>query len=314
MSRPMLALLTLAISLFGTQCWGAICSNPPPTTTTSPTTAVVSCTNQFSPAVTSATYDFTSAGDGFLKLTFLGTVQTTFTITATVNHTIDPFDTSEFPAGTVAVTYFNGNKDQYDFTGNAGGPNGVPQKGPDYTGMIRIELTYSVGQTVHTPAFAHAPDGFTTFLVNFLRGYFQPPFTDPTMCGDVPGLSSIAAADEPFSSPGNTSCPLTLTPTNVPSGQKPQIEIIFKIVGSGSSCSGTGVRDKTAKLYVSTLDSSGRSFPALKNVEGNKFHWVPRDALNEYDISTETLVTGQMYTVTVISELVSPQSANFTAP
>src|SRR5260370_17807473 len=113
MSRAMLALLTLAISLFGSRCRRANCSTSPPTTTTSPTTAVVSCTNQFSPAVTSATYDFTSTGDGFLKLTFLGTVQTTFTITATVNHTIDPFDTSEFPPGTIPIPYFNRTKDQY---------------------------------------------------------------------------------------------------------------------------------------------------------------------------------------------------------
>jgi len=314
MRKPMFALFVLAIALFGTQCWGAICSNPPPSTITAPTTTVVSCTNQFSPTVTTATFDFRSTGDGIIKLTFV-TVLTTFNLTATVNHTIDPFDPNEFPVGTVAVTYGNGNKDQYDFTGNAGGPNGVPVRGTDYTGMITIELTYTVGQTVHTPAFAHAPGDATTFNEAIpLRGYFQPAFTDPTMCGDVPGLSSIAAADEPFSVTGNIFCSLTLTPTNVPSGQKPQIEVIFKIVGSGSSCTGTGVRDKTAKLYVSTVDSSGRSFPALKNVEGNKFHWIPNDALNEYDISTETLVTGQTYTVTVISELVSPQSANFTAP
>ena len=304
-------LLAVVISLLGTQCWGAICSNPPPTTTTSPTTPVVSCTNQFSPAVTSATYDFRSTGDVFIKLTFV-TVNTTFNLTATVNHTIDPFDTSEFPPGTVAVTYCNGNKDQYDFTGNAGGPNGVPVKGTDYQGLIDIQLTYCVGQTVHTPAFAHAPGAATTFLIDILRGYVRP--TDDTMDGTAPGLSSIAAADEPFSVTGNAFCSLTLTPITVPSGQKPQIEVTFKIANSASNCSGTGLRDKTAGLFVSTGFGIGSSFPAVKKVEGNKFHWENKDGLNEYEISPDGLVSGQTYTVCVISGMVSPACADFMAP
>jgi len=252
-------------------------------------------------------------------------VLTTFTLTATVNHTIDPLDPNEFPAGTVCVTYaFKGSFecDQYDFTGNAGGPNGVPVRNTDYKGLITLELTYFNNQPIHNPAFGHAPGDITTFTEDILTAYSSSPSVsllllsagDPTMDGSTPGLSSVAALDEPFSQVLDTFCSLTLTPTNNSSGQKPEIEVTLKIV-SGSDCSITGLRDKTARLSVSTTDSSGNfSFPALKNVEANKFHWDNKNGLNEYDISTDGLVSGQTYTVTVFSSKVSPQSATFVAP
>ena len=303
MRRPMLALIALAISLFGTQCWASTCS---------PGEVGASCTNTFSPTDTTGTYDFSGSGDGVLIVRFV-TVLTTFTLTVTINHTIDPFDPNEFPAGTVAVTYCNGNKDQYDFTGNAGGPNGVPVKNIDYKGLINLELSYSTCQPVHTPAFAHAPGDSTTFTEDILTSYFEP-VPDPTMDGSTPGLSSVAAADELLTDNGNdTLCSLTLTPTNNPSGQKSEIEVALKIV-SGSDCSLPGLRDKTARLSVSTGSGGNFSFPALKNVEGNKFHWDNKNGLNEYDISTEGLVSGQTYTVTVFSSKVSPQSRTFVAP
>ncbi len=134
------------------------------------------------------------------------------------------------------------------------------------------------------------------------------------MDGSTPGLSSVAAADEPLTDNGNdTLCSVTLTPTNNPSEQKSEIEVALKIV-SGSNCSLPGLRDKTARLSVSTGGGGNFSFPALKNVEGNKFHWDNKNGLNEYDISTEGLVSGQTYTVTVFSSKVSPQSRTFVAP
>ena len=306
MSKRMIALLALAISLFGTQCWAqTICGGieQPP---------CPSITNTFSPGTTTGNYDFSSTGDRILILRFV-TVLTTFTLTATVNHTIDPFDPNEFPAGTVAVTYCNGHQDQYDFTGNAGGPNGVPVKNIDYKGLIILELSYSTCRPVHNPAFAHAPGDSTTFTEDILTSYFEPAFSDPTMDGSTPGLSSVAPADEPLTDNGNdTLCNLTLTPTNNPSGQKPEIEVTLKI--TSGACSGTGIRDKTARLSVSTGSGGNFSFPALKNVEANKFHWDNKNGLNEYDISTEGLVSGQTYTVTVFSSKVSPQSATFIAP
>jgi hypothetical protein len=271
-----------------------------------------SITNTFSPGTTTGTYDFRSTGDGLLVVQF-DTVLTTFSLTVTINHNIDPFDLSEFPAGTVAVTYCNRNQDQYDFTGSAGGPNGVPVKNTDYKGLITLTLTYNVCQPVHVPAFGHAPGDSTTFTEDILTAYSEP-FSDPTMSGTTPGLSSVVAADEPFVNAASL-CGLTLTPTNNASGQKSQIEVTFKMVSTGGNCStGTGLRDKTARLSVSTTDTNGNTiFPALKNVEANKFHWDNKNGLNEYDISLDGLASGQ-YTVTVFSSSFSPQSATFTVP
>jgi len=133
------------------------------------------------------------------------------------------------------------------------------------------------------------------------------------MGGTVPGLSSIAALDEPLTG-NNTFCSLTTSMTNNPSGQKPEIEVTLT-EASGACSGGTGVRDKTASLSVSTTDSNRNViFPALKNVEANKFHWDNKNGVNEYDISTDGLVSGQTYTVTVFSSLISVQSTTFVAP
>src|SRR5260370_32915461 len=145
MCKPMRALIVLAISLFGTQCWASTCSNDS-------TEGVVSCVNTFSPTDTTGSYEF--FGNGRLIVRF-DTVLTTFTLTVTINHTIDPLDPNEFPAGTVAVTYANGFQDQYDFTGNAGGPTGVPVRNTDYKGLITLELTYLTFQRTHTHPFGH---------------------------------------------------------------------------------------------------------------------------------------------------------------
>jgi hypothetical protein len=315
MRKPMFALLALAISLLGTPCWAAICSNPPPTTTTSATTVVVSCTNQFSPTVTTATYDFSSTGDGILIVQFR-TVLTTFTLTVTVNHTIDKINNpDEFPEGTVAVTYFNGQTDQYDFTGNAGGPNGVPVKNTDYKGLINLKLSYFTNQVIHNPAFGHAPGDSTTITEDILTSYSVFPLCtecgDPTMDGDTPGLSSVVALDEPLSET-DTFCFVSPQENQTFSvGQ--EIEVAFQLFSSGTCLnnSGTPIRDKTARFSLSTKDSSGNViFPRLRNREkGNKFHFDHEDGVNEFDVSTHRLLPGS-YTITIWGSKFSPQSVD----
>jgi len=210
----------------------------------------VSCTNTFSPTNTANTYEFFS--DGRLIVQF-DSVLTTFDLTVTFTHTIDPLDPNEFPSGTICVTYSgNGSQcDQYDFSGFSGGPNGVPVKNTDYKGLITLTLSYLTSQAVHSPAFGHAPGDITTFTEDILTSYSViPTFVDPTMGGKTPGLSSVAALDKPLADSGNdTFCSLTLTPTNNPSGQKSQLEVALKIV-SGSDCSAKGLRDKTARHSV----------------------------------------------------------------
>ena len=328
MRRPMLGLIALAISLFGTQCWAQ----------TPCGVEEVNC-HTFTSSSTTFTYNFSDGSH--LTVQFV-TVLTMFDLRVGESHPTDStaicegpcpnpivLDPKEFPSGTVCVRYPTnpqGVCDQYDFTGNAGGPNGVPVRNIDYKGLITLTLSYFTSPTftVHNPAFGHAPGDNATavYTEDILTSYFQAPppvitlltsaessASDPTMGGTLPGLSSVAALDEPLTE-SDTVCSLTVSPTNVASGQKPEVEITFKLFSS-SSCSGTALRDKTARLSVSTTDTSGNvTFPALKNVEANKFHWDSKNGLNEYDISTEGLADGR-YNVTVFSSKFSPQSTNF---
>jgi hypothetical protein len=302
MAKRIFTLLVLAMALFVVPSWAATCVTDGST-----------CSNLVTPNDTTAIFDFTQGGKGYLVVQF-DTVLTTFTLTVDTSGFTDTLDSSEFPAGTVCVTYASGSCVQYNISGNATS---------DYKGLISLTLSYFTASdfVVHTPAFGHAAGDGTVVTVNILDAYSDDTICgaagciDPTMHGKVPGPSSLVALDEPLTSNSNTACsPLTLTPTNVSSGQKPQIEVTLKEV-SGSNCGGPGLRDKTASLSVSTFDSNGNFiFPALKNVEGNKFHWDAKNGLNEYDISTDGLVSGQSYTVTIISSQVPPISATFIAP
>jgi hypothetical protein len=323
MRKAMFALLALAISLFGTQCWAQ-----------SPCGVEEANCHTFSANSTTFTYNFSDGSH--LTVSFV-TVLTMFDLRVGESHPTDStaicqgpcpnpimLDPTEFPPGTVCVGYpgnFQGECDQYDFTGNAGGPNGVPVKNIDYKGLITLTLSYFTLQTVRDPAFGHAPGDITTFTEDILTGYSIFPTgcgpscaptgataSDPTMDGTLPGLSSAVPLDKPFVEIGDTFCSLTVAPTNNASGQKSEEEVTL-VIASGA-CSGPGIRDKTARLSVS--DSNGNV--VLKNVEGNKFHWDNKNGLNEYDISTDGLVSGQTYTVTVFSGKVSPHITTFVAP
>src|SRR5713101_5450857 len=308
MCRRVFALLALAISLFGTQCWASTCSNDA-------TTGVVSCTNTFSPTDSTGTYEF--FGNGRLIVQF-NTVLTTFTLTATVNHTIDQLDPNEFPAGTVCVAYTTNQCDQYDFTGNAGGPNGVPVKGTDYKGLINLTLSYLTFQDILDPAFGHAPGDSTTITEDILTGYSSSPTVgDPTMDGSTPGLSSVVALNVPLSQVGDTFCLVSPTPgqTTFSAGQVKVIEVTFQLfMFSGGSCTGTPLRDKTARFSLSMTDTGGNIVfpPLVDKEEANKFHWDNKDGLNEFDLSTVGLAPGN-YTITLFSSKFSPpQSVDIT--
>jgi len=315
MCKRIFALFALAISLFCAPSWAATCGgidqSPCP-----------SITNTFSPGTTTGTYDFSTTGDGVLIVQF-STVLTAFTLTATVNHTIDQVDPNEFPAGTVCVTYSTGQCDQYDFTGNAGGPNGVPVRNKDYKGLITLMLSYFTSQPVHNPAFGHAPGDITTFTEDILTAYSSSPSVsllllsagDPTMDGSTPGLSSVAALDEPLSQAGDTFC--LVSPTEGQTFSAAQvivIEVTFQLfMFSNGSCTGTPLRDKTARFSLSMTDTSGNIVfpPLLDKEEANKFHWDNKDGLNEFDLSTVGLAPGK-YTITLFSSKFSPQSVDIT--
>jgi hypothetical protein len=303
-------LFAIVISLFGTQSRAQTEGS-----CTSPGEGLfITCS--FSSTNLSNTYEFGS--DGRLVVQF-ESILTPFTLSVAVNHNIDPIDPSEFPAGTTCVQYSSGLCDQYDFTGNAGGPNGVPVKNTNYKGLITLTLSYinSSSQTVLNPAFGHAPGDNATavYSEDILTAYSSlPAFSDPTMSGKTPSLSSVAALYEPFAE-SDTFCNFQAAAVVGNSVQKGEDgEIAFRVnAGSSSSCAPTGgIRDKTARFTVWTIDSSNNIvFPTLTvKLEGNKFHWDSKNGLNELDLSTAGLASGKYY-VTVTSTKFAPQDTSF---
>lgn len=303
MFKRIFGLLALAFAFFCAESWACDGPCPPPP---------LSITKIYSPAVKTNTYDFTPSGDGKLIVTI--DARTTFSLTATVNRTIDPISTSEFPAGTVAVTYANGQQDEYDFSGNSGGPNGVPVEGTDYLKMIDVELSYITFQTIHTPAFGHAPGDNATAVINEnILEFYCCASADPTMGGKLPGLSTLAALDEPLTENDSYCWVSPMEGQTFTVGET--IEVSFRLFASGpcTNNSGTPIRDKTATLSLSTTDTNGNTVspPRLEKEKGNKFHWDNRNGLNGFDLSTEGLKPGS-YTITVISSKFSPQSRDVT--
>jgi hypothetical protein len=298
------AFFALAFGLFGTQCLAQ-------ESNTCFGGEGLSCTLFFNPGMTTGTYNF--GNDGQLTVQF-DKVLTSFALTVTVDHTPDPIDTSVFPANTSCVKYaFNGNScAEYDFSGGPG-PNGVPVKNVDYKHLITLTLSYLTFQTVHTPAFGHAPGDNATAVYNedILTAYSSFPVPgDPTMKGTTPGLSAVAALDEPFTETGDSFCSLSIQPAQPVVGQ--EIEVEYRLT-NGADCT-KGIRDKTARFSLAQTDpSSGNfiSFPTLRDKEeGNKFHWDNKATTNELDVSTVGLQPGH-YSITVFSTKVSPHSVDF---
>jgi len=178
-------------------------------------------------------------------------------------------------------------------------------------------LSYFNSQPVHNPAFGHAPGDSTTITEDILTGYSSSPTVgDPTMDGSTPGLSSVVALDEPLSEVGDKFC-LVSPAGNLTfsAAQVKVIEVTFQFfMFSNGSCTGTPLRDKTARFSLSMTDAFGNfvSFPALLDKEeANKFHWDNKDGLNEFDLSTVGLAPGN-YTITLFSSKFSPQSVDIT--
>ena len=307
MCKRLFVLLALAISLFGTQCW-AQCDGPCP----SP-----SITNTFSPGPgnNERAYDFSSTGDGKLLVHFVK-VLTTFTLTVTVDHTIDGLAEGAFPAGTACVPYStnHGLCVEYDFTGNVFShpPHFVPVQGTDYRGLITLTLSYLTSQLINTPAFLHAPGASTVFTEDILTSYFEPAVVpDPTMGGKTPGLSSVAVFNEPGAN--DSFCFVSPKPFQTFTVGH-AIEVAFRLTAPSTDClTAAPMRDKDAHVSLAMTDSGGNfiSFPTLRNKEGNNFRFDHEDGVNERDLSTKGLAPGS-YTITVFSDEFSPQSVNIT--
>ena len=313
------ALFALAFALSGTQCWAVSSPN------CTPGDGFIAC--QFSPTVTSATFDFGT--DGVLAFQF-DTVLTSFEVdVAAVENAPFSFTGSDFPTGTECIPYTGpggngGSCVRYNVTGALGGP--VPVKDVNFKGLITVTLNYNSEILVQIPAFGHAPGDSTTapFSENILTLYVDPAApptvcpscTEPAMGGKIPGMSSFEAFTIPFApsiQPGDTVCSLTEVPQNSTSGNNPLIEVSFSLVAAGGDCTkGPFLRDKTATLSVGTLVKGNVAFTTLVNGgDSNKFHFDNTDGLNVQDINTNGLVPGTTYYVTVISEVFPPVTITF---
>jgi hypothetical protein len=319
MAKRSLTLLVLSLALFSTPSWALSSSN------CTPSEGFIAC--QFSPGATgfsSATFDF--GADGVIAFQF-ETVLTSFELDVTASDVaaITNLDPTEFPAGTVCITYSIGHCVRYDVSGHSGGPNGVPVRGVDYRGVVSLTLNYTSFQTVHIPAFGHAPGDFSgaIFSEDILTFYVDPNASactncDPAMGGKTPGISSFAALDKPFANgaQGDTICfpGVTAVPQNSTSGQNPIVEVSFKLVASNCSTD-PPLRDKSATLSVGTKDSNNNVVPTtlVNGGAANKFHFDNKNGVNVQDINTNGLPSGTYY-VTVISTLFSPVTTTFTIP
>jgi hypothetical protein len=305
-----LGLLALAISLLGTQCRAqeeSGCSSNEGGGVTCP----------FSPGNTTHTYSF--GGNGSLRVTFAGGVLKAFNLTVTVVTLTDAqlaarLDPDAFPEGTTCFHYGSVPSPQttsgcqeYAFTGDAGGPNGVPVKNVNYKAPIKLELTYNSFDLPHDPAFGHAPGESTTFSEDILVEYIKPILTDDTMDGSTPSLSSVIALNEPLVET-DTFC--WISPNDSQQFEvDAEVEVAFKLF-QGGSCTGKSIRDNFARLSLARVDAIGQvlAVVTVRSDEGGKhFQFDNEDQVNEREIDTEGLTPGT-YFITVRSNKFPPQT------
>jgi hypothetical protein len=302
-----LGLLALAISLLGTQCRAqeeSGCSSNEGGGVTCP----------FSPGNTTHTYSF--GGNGSLRVTFAGGVLKAFNLTVTVVTLTDAqlaarLDPDAFPEGTTCFHYGSVPSPQttsgcqeYAFTGDAGGPNGVPVKNVNYKAPIKLELTYFSSDSPNDPAFGHAPGESTTFSEDILVDYFKP-IDDDTMDGSTPSLSSVIALNKPLV---ETDAFCWISPNDSQQFEVgAEVEVAFKLF-QGGSCTGKSVRDNFARLSLAHFVNGQIVFDKVRSDEGGKhFEFDNEEKVNEREIDTEGLTPGT-YFITVRSNKFPPQT------
>ena len=102
MYKRIFVILALAFALFVTECWGAAKTSSRPAVLSAAQTGCggieqppcppPSITNTFSPGTPRGVYDFTTTGDGILVVQFDTVLAPGFSLTVTVNHSLDPLD------------------------------------------------------------------------------------------------------------------------------------------------------------------------------------------------------------------------------
>ena len=266
--------------------------------------------HEFSPGNNSFLYDFRAFDGSTLRVNFVGGVITTFTlivrdVTLTDAQLAPRLDPRVFPTGTSCFHYFDSLCHAYDFSGNAGGPNGVPVLRVDYNRPgIKLELSYFSSDDAHEPAFAHAPGESTTFSRDILEEYFRAPSEDDTMCSDpIPGLSSVIALNKPLEE-NDTYCWVSPQDGQTFRAEDEEIEVAFRLFASGPCTGNTGtpLRDRDARVSLAKLVNGEIVFQPIRI---KHFHFDHGEGVNEAEIETEELTPGT-YFITVRSDEFSP--------
>lgn len=306
MRKSIFALLVLAISLFGTQCWAQSC-----------TEGELNCHTFTS---TSTTFTYTFGINGSLRVEFVGGVLRNFDLRVTVVTLTDAqlaarLDPKVFPPATTTCFHYGSvpplpstqttpGCQEYAFTGNAGGPNGVPVKNVDYGPPINLTLTYFSSDLAQDPAFGHAPGESTTFSEDILVDYIKP-FEDDTMDGSTPSLSSVIALNKKLEE-NDTFCwisPNDFQKFNVGA----EVQVTLQLFASGPCIgnTGTSIRDNFARLSVARR--FGATVQVLSDEGGKDFQFDNHDQVNEREFGTAGLTPG-FYFVTVRSTKFPPQT------
>jgi hypothetical protein len=298
-------IITILFMFMCERSWGATQTCTAPTTTEgSP-----NCTNTFSPGNTVGVYNFPDFSS--LRVEFVGGVKTTFTLTVTEFKLTDAqlaarLDPKVFPPDTTFCFHYPSASqcEEYAFTGNAGGPNGVPVKNVDYGPPIKLTLTYSSSDSPNDPAFGHAPGESTTFSEDILVDYFKP-FEDDTMDGSTPSLSSVIALNKKLEENDKYCWVSPSFDQTFKVGD--EVQVAFQLFASGPCIgnTGTSIRDNFARL--SLVNDQGVFQPIRSDEGGKNFHFDNHDKVNEREFSTAGLAPGT-YFITVRSRKFSPQT------
>lgn len=268
--------------------------------------------HQFSPGNDSFVYDFSGFPSSKLLVDFVGGVRTTFTLTVRDRTLSDEelssrLDPREFPATTTCFHYFDAQCHEYDFSGNAGGPNGVPVIRVDYNRPgVQLTLTYDTPDQAFDPAFGHAPGDSTIFSEDILRDYFRQPSEDDTMDSDpVPGLSSVIALNKPLEE-NDTYCWVSPQDGQTFRSEDEDIRVAFQLFPNGP-CTGNParpLRDRDARVSLVKLVNGEFVF---QRVRTEHFRFKRSEGVNETEIEAEELTPGT-YFITVRSDEFSPQT------
>ncbi len=284
-----------------------------------------SISKTFSPGVTSNLYDFDTDS---LRVDFPEVLRT-FSLTVTRRLITDAelsarLDPNVFPAGTACFHYDSSPTvcTPYDFTGNAGGPNGLPQKDVDYTAAITLTLIYLSRDVIRTPAFGHARGDSATFTEDILRNYSDFPMSpppeggggDPTMDGQADGFSSVIALNEPLAMNGNF-CgfegDLAKRQTFKPGDE---IDVEFRLT-TRPNCTGRPIPDAIARISVVKIVNGQFELQQIRSSDkdeelGNRFRFDAKERVYEFSLNTKRFGQGD-FALTVFSNKFSPRTVRF---